>query len=115
MRKSLREKERYLELCFADYPELSEVMNPKVLIHTNSIEDLKIIVTSYKEEFRMERAARRIQAFWRNRMSRKRGWMFVLERKRAAAKIFKNWRNTKWVRTINMTRRMKKVNAAITI
>lgn len=105
MRRGLKEKERYLELVFADYPEMESVIDPQVVIHTNSLEDLKIMVTAYKEDFRMERAARRIQAFWRHRLSRKRGWMFVLERQRAAAKIIKNWRITKWVRTINMSRR----------
>ena len=59
-RKELRSKRRYLDLVLADYPELAEVIDPVRDLHTMSFDELKATVSTYKEHYRMERAARRI-------------------------------------------------------
>ena len=63
----------------------------------------------------MDRAARRLQAFWRSCVSRARGWSFFARQFEAAAMIQKNWKITKWCRVINRAAKSRRLEAAVRV
>ena len=105
-------KQRYLTTVFDQFPEMRSIIDPLRDCHTMSLHELRVLVTRHKETFRMERAARRLQNFWRSRISKKRGWLFFSKQFNAAALIQKNWRISKWIRVINRAAKERRTLAA---
>lgn len=63
--QDLERKHQFLNKCFTLYPEIEGKIDHVRKLHNCTLKELKYVATIHIEHVKMERAAKRLQKFWR--------------------------------------------------